>query len=59
MGEEASVALEGSISKNEEVLIYPWIGKGICPACRIGEENLCNKPGSLGIFAEGGYAEYV
>jgi alcohol dehydrogenase, propanol-preferring len=59
LGEEASTALEGSINKNEKVLIYPWIGEGLCPACRIGDENLCDKPRSLGIYVEGGYAEYV
>jgi D-arabinose 1-dehydrogenase-like Zn-dependent alcohol dehydrogenase len=37
-------------SKNEKVLVYPWIGEGLCPACRIGEENLCDKPRSLGIY---------
>jgi Alcohol dehydrogenase GroES-like domain len=26
---------------------------------RIGEENLCDKPRSLGIYNDGGYAEYV
>ena len=31
-------------SKNEKVLVYPWIGEGLCPACRIGQENLCDKP---------------
>jgi alcohol dehydrogenase, propanol-preferring len=46
-------------SKNEKVLLYPWIGEGMCPACRIGEENLCDKPRSLGIYNDGGYAEYV
>jgi propanol-preferring alcohol dehydrogenase len=46
-------------SKNEKVLVYPWIGEGMCPACRIGEENLCDKPRSLGIYTDGGYAEYV
>ena len=30
-----------------------------CPACRIGEENLCDKPRSLGVYVDGGYAEYV
>jgi propanol-preferring alcohol dehydrogenase len=45
--------------KNETVLVYPWIGEGMCPACRIGEENLCDKPRSLGIYNDGGYAEYV
>ena len=46
-------------SKNEKVLVYPWIGDGMCPACKIGEENLCDKPRSLGIYNDGGYAEYV
>jgi propanol-preferring alcohol dehydrogenase len=46
-------------NKNEKVLVYPWIGEGLCPACRIGEENLCDKPRSLGVYMDGGYAEYV
>jgi alcohol dehydrogenase, propanol-preferring len=54
LGEQA----EG-FSKNEKVLAYPWIGEGLCPACRIGEENLCDKPRSLGIYTDGGYAQYV
>jgi propanol-preferring alcohol dehydrogenase len=54
IGEQA----EG-FSKNDKVLVYPWIGEGLCPACRIGEENLCDKPRSLGIYTDGGYAEYV
>src|SRR5918993_824163 len=36
-------------AKNEKVLVYPWIGEGLCPACRTGEENLCDKPRSLEI----------
>lgn len=54
MGEEA----EG-FSKNQNVIVFPWIGEGLCPACRIGQENLCDKPRSLGIYTDGGYAEYV
>ena len=46
-------------AKNEKVLVYPWIGDGLCPSCRIGEENLCDKPRSLGIYNDGGYADYV
>ena len=46
-------------SKNEKVIVYPWIGEGLCPACRIGEENLCDKPRSLGVYTDGGYADYV
>jgi alcohol dehydrogenase, propanol-preferring len=54
LGEQA----EG-FSKNEKVLVYPWIGEGLCPACRLGEENLCDKPRSLGVYTDGGYAQYV
>ena len=54
MGEEA----EG-FNKNERVIVFPWIGEGLCPACRIGQENLCDKPRSLGVYTDGGYAEYV
>ena len=54
MGEE----VEG-FTKDDKVLVFPWIGEGLCPACRIGEENLCDKPRSLGVYHDGGYAEYL
>src|SRR5919201_3968355 len=31
-------------TNNEKVLVFPWIGEGLCPACRVGQENLCDKP---------------
>src|SRR5690348_299404 len=46
-------------SNDEKILVFPWIGEGLCPACRAGEENLCDKPRSLGIYTDGGYADYV
>jgi alcohol dehydrogenase, propanol-preferring len=46
-------------SKNDKVIVYPWMGEGLCPACRSGEENLCDKPRSLGVYLDGGYSEYV
>jgi len=67
MGEEAQVQVQGAaerggaaaFDKNQKVIVYPWIGEGLCPACRIGQENLCDKPRSLGIYTDGGYADYV
>jgi len=56
LGEEAA---KEAIDKNEKVIVFPWIGEGLCPACRIGQENLCDKPRSLGVYTDGGYAEYV
>ena len=55
MGDEA----KENFRQDEKVLVYPWIGEGLCPACRTGEENLCDNPRSLGIYRNGGYAEYV
>ncbi len=45
--------------KGERVLVYPWIGEGSCPACRAGEENVCDAPQSLGVYQDGGYGEYA
>jgi propanol-preferring alcohol dehydrogenase len=55
LGEEG----QDRFKKNDKVLVYPWIGEGLCPACRAGEENLCDKPRSLGIYNDGGYADYI
>ena len=41
------------------VLVYPWIGCGECTTCKNGDTNLCELPKSLGVFQDGGYAEYV
>ena len=43
----------------ERVLVYPWIGEGLCPACRVGEENLCDLPRTLGIYQDGGYSQLI
>jgi alcohol dehydrogenase, propanol-preferring len=55
MGEDAKEAFR----KDEKVMVYPWVGEGLCPACKTGNENLCDNPRSLGVYKDGGYAEYV
>jgi len=55
---EVGGAVQG-FGVGDDVLVYPWIGCGICVACRIGNDNLCDAPRSLGVFQDGGYAEYV
>lgn len=47
------------LSVGDEVLVYPWIGCNNCSVCNGGHENLCDTPKSLGIFQNGGYAQYV
>ena len=46
------------IKIGDDVLVYPWIGCGACPTCEKGDTNLCEAPKSLGVFQDGGYAEY-
>jgi propanol-preferring alcohol dehydrogenase len=39
----------------------PWLGgvDGVCPYCRSGRENLCDRPTFTGYQRDGGYAEYA
>ena len=46
-------------SVGERVVVYPWIGEGSCPACRVAQENLCDTPKTIGIYRDGGYSELV
>ena len=57
MGKDATEA--NAFGIGDKVLVYPWIGCGSCPACDAGNENLCDTPRSMGIFQDGGYADYV
>lgn len=48
------------IAESVPVVVYPWIGCGTCRKCVAGQENICEaRPRTLGIFDDGGYAEYV
>ena len=55
--EEIGDSVSG-FSKGDQVLVYPWIGCGQCPACKAENENLCDAPKSLGVFQDGGYSDY-
>jgi D-arabinose 1-dehydrogenase-like Zn-dependent alcohol dehydrogenase len=56
--ESAGEAAEGA-TVGRRVAVYPWIGCGVCAACRAGEENLCSAHRHLGIVADGGFATHV
>ena len=56
--EEIGDSVQG-VNIGDLVLVYPWIGCGECPTCEKGDTNLCESPKSLGVFQDGGYAEYV
>jgi len=48
-----------SVKIGQRVLVDPWIGCGHCPACRRNEDNLCSAMRSVGVFSNGGYADYL
>ena len=47
------------VTIGDTVLVNPWIGCGTCAACQRGEDNLCRTPRNLGVFSDGGYADYL
>src|SRR5580704_14592321 len=40
-------------------LVYPWLGCGKCATCLAGDENMCLKPNSIGVYCDGGYADHM
>src|SRR6478752_4475641 len=40
-------------------LVDPWMGCGECAVCQRGDEQLCTKPSSIGVFRPGGYSTYL
>ncbi len=43
----------------QRVAVYPWTFCGECEQCRNGQEQICDKGGTIGRTSWGGYAEYV
>lgn len=54
LGPEAKGVAVGDVR-----LVYPWIGCGKCEVCLAGEENMCLKPASLGVYCDGGYSDHI
>lgn len=51
--------LARGVKLGDRRLAHPWIGCGACGVCQRGEENLCRAMRSLGVFSNGGYADYL
>lgn len=47
------------VSVGDRRVVYPWIGCGRCPACRSGDEQLCNRSRAIGVNVDGGFADHV
>ena len=60
VGEVVAIGPEVKGVKVGAVLLAdPWIGCGTCPVCLRGDENLCRAMRSLGVFSDGGYADFM
>ncbi len=60
VGEVVAVGPEANGVKVGDIrLADPWIGCGNCELCQRGEDNLCRAMRSLGVFSNGGYADYL
>jgi D-arabinose 1-dehydrogenase-like Zn-dependent alcohol dehydrogenase len=60
VGEVVAVGPDAQgVTVGARVVADPWIGCGNCGPCRRGEENLCRAMKSLGVFSNGGYADYL
>jgi propanol-preferring alcohol dehydrogenase len=46
-------------NKGDYVVVYTFVGDGVCYYCRNGEEQLCVNPRHIGGHVDGGFAEYV
>lgn len=47
------------VAVGDRRIVFPWIGCGICPRCKAGDENLCANQRSIGLTRNGGFATHV
>jgi len=58
-GPDVTEADKHGLKEGSVALVYPWIGCGKCATCLGGDENMCLKPASLGVYCDGGYADHM
>ena len=58
-----SIVAKGEDAKEVNIgdsgIVFPWIGCGICQACKEGNETLCEAPKYLGARLNGGYSDHI
>jgi alcohol dehydrogenase/propanol-preferring alcohol dehydrogenase len=59
LGPDAQGSKAEGVAAGDVRLVYPWIGCGTCDVCRAGDENMCTQPRSIGVYCDGGYADYI
>ena len=58
-GPDVKEADKGGLKVGDVALVYPWLGCGQCATWLAGDENMCPKPQSLGVYCDGGYADHM
>src|SRR5580658_4055472 len=58
-GPDVKAGDKGDLKVGDVALVYPWLGCGKCETCLAGEENMCLKPNSIGVYCDGGYADHL
>jgi D-arabinose 1-dehydrogenase-like Zn-dependent alcohol dehydrogenase len=60
VGEVVAIGPEAKgVKIGDRKLVQPWLGCGVCAMCRLGEEQMCRTPFSIGVFRAGGYADHL
>ncbi len=60
VGEVAALGPQAKgVKLGAKVLVDPWMGCGECRVCKRGDEQLCTKPSSIGVFRHGGYSDFL
>jgi D-arabinose 1-dehydrogenase-like Zn-dependent alcohol dehydrogenase len=60
VGEVVAVGPQAQgVKRGDRYLVDPWQGCGSCAVCRRGDEQLCTKPASVGVFRNGGYSTHL
>jgi alcohol dehydrogenase/propanol-preferring alcohol dehydrogenase len=58
-GPDVTESDKGGLKVGDVALVFPWQGCGKCQTCLAGDENMCLKPASLGVYCDGGYADHM
>jgi alcohol dehydrogenase/propanol-preferring alcohol dehydrogenase len=58
-GPDVKESDKGGLKIGDVALVYPWLGCGKCATCLAGDENMCLKPNSIGVYCDGGYADHM
>jgi alcohol dehydrogenase, propanol-preferring len=60
VGEVVAVGPDArGVKVGDRRLVDPWMGCGECNVCKRGDEQLCTKPSSIGVFRHGGYSTHL